>query len=351
MLEAYTYVPILYAKNAELLALKKLDNSLRSRILPIIGVRPGQHKDFSKSVAKYKEATSGLRVGLTLDETKFQKCNATPAREQFDSLFDPKDGFANFFDFVKDWEAAIPVLQTRNGEFESIDEQIHNSRGLDRGFVARVRQHESSSFLQCLKTGIFDNQDFAVIVDAEWQENVLIFENWSSLLISEITSVFPNVAIVVSSSSFPRDFSNIEGKGVIMNDDRELFDRIKRNHNEANLIFGDWGSTRSASERQAAKPRPRVDIATLRDWVSFRLAEKGKGGFPDVALMAENDLVWLGTPDCWGKRLIELTARKRPQQIRGNQSANAARINIHLTVQAMSGTMVQLPDEPFTDDF
>jgi hypothetical protein len=351
MLEAYTYVPILYTKNAELLALKKLDSSLRSRVLPIIGIRPGQHKDFQKSLEKYKDSTSGLRVGLTLDETRYGKCKSPVAKEQFDALFDPEDGFRNFFNFVGDWEAAIPVLQTKDGIFQSIEDQISNSVSLDRGFIVRVRQHESVSFLECLESGVLTGQDFAVIIDAEWQEDVLIFENWASRLILQITSDFPNIAIVTASSSFPRDFSNIEGKGVIINDDREFFDRIKRNHNEANLIFGDWGSTRSASERPGAKPRPRVDIATIRDWVSFRLDKNGKGGFPAVALMAENDFVWLSTPDCWGKRLIELTARKRPQQIKGNQSANAARINIHLTVQAMSDTMVQLPDEPFTDDF
>lgn len=351
MLEAYSYIPILYTKNAELKAIDRLDNSIKSRILPVLGIRPGQHHNFYDSIGKYKSLTAKIRVALTLDESKLGAVKAQPASNQFAELFDSSSGFSNFFDFVEQWDSAIPVLQSKDGLYVEHENQIRNAQKLDRGLLVRVRQRDSASFLECLKSGIFRSINHAFIIDGEWHTDVLQLEAWISRMIDQISDLSPDSEIVCTSSSFPRDFSNIEGRGVILNDDRQLFDRLRSKQNFANLKYGDWGSTRTPSESRSSSPRPRVDIPTERDWVTFRQKKSESGGFPKVCAQAERDSVWLSTPDCWGKRIIELTALDRPQRIKGTETASAARINMHLTVQAMAGVMEVLPEEPFTDDF
>jgi Beta protein len=351
MLEAYSYLPILYSKNAELKAIDRLDTAIKARILPVLGVRPGQHHNFYDSVDKFKALTKMLRVAITLDETKFGLVKAQPAGSQFGELFDPTGGYTNFFNFVEQWDAAIPVLQSKSGRYLEAETQVANARALDRGLLIRVRRNEYEDFAAHFESGIFHNINHAFIIDGEWNTDVLQLERWMSDVIDRITAIAPESEIVCASSSFPRDFSNVEGRGVILNDDRELFDRIRRRHNVANLKYGDWGSTRTASEDRSSAPRPRVDIATVRDWVTFRQKKGETGGFPAVSAKATQDSVWLSTPDCWGKRVIELTSLDRPQRIKGTEVASAARINIHLTVQAMAGIMAVLPEEPFTDDF
>lgn len=351
MLEAYSYVAMLYCKNAELEALGHLDNSIKPHFFPILGIGPGQFNDFTNAVKKDKEAAKDLRVALTLDEFKLGKAQRHPAKEQFDALFDPTDGFRNFYGLVADWEAAIPVLCSLRGIYENAATQVENARALDRGLLIRVRRHESVHFTELLEHGTFNYLDCAFAVDAEWSPDVLQAEAWMSRTITEITAAWPDAEIVCLSSSFPKDFGNIRGKGVLSNDDRDLFDRLKRRHNDARLMYGDWGSTRSSEETIANKPRPRVDVPTEREWVSFRQEDKEGSGYSGQARKAKSDQVWSRIPECWGKRLIELTALDRPTRIRGTQSANSARINLHLTVQSMAGTMDVLPEEPFTDSF
>ncbi len=342
---------MLYCKNAELDALRNLDNAIKPQFLPILGIGPGQFNDLTNTIEKDKEATLNLRVALTLDEAKFGKSKKQPARDQFDALFRPTNGFAEYYSLVNDWGAAIPTLRSISGIYENPSEQIANARALDRGLLVHVRRHEYAHFVEILERGSFDDVDCAFAVDAEWSVDVLQAEAWMSSAITRITGTIPEAEIICLSSSFPKGFGHIGSKGVFSNDDRELFDRLQRRHNAARLTYGDWGSTRASEETIANRPRPRVDIPTQREWISFRQEDKDGSGYIGQAKKARLDSVWATLPECWGKRLVELTALERPIRIRGTQSANSARINLHLTTQSMAGTMDVIPEEPFVDNF
>lgn len=351
MLEAYSYVAMLHCRNAELEALSHLDNAISPKLLPILSLGPGQFNDFADSLEKYKACSQNLRVCLTLDDYKLGKSKRSPAKEQFDALFDPTEGFKNFFEIVANWQASIPVLCSLSGVYENAPSQVKRVRDLDRGLLVRIRRHEYAHFLEIMEQNVFNEIDCAFAIDAEWSRDILQSENWMSRAIMQIISARPDAEIVCLSSSFPKDFKHVKGRGVFSNDDRDLFDRLKRRHNEARLIYGDWGSTRPSEETIANKPRPRIDIPTERDWICFRQDSKEGEGYAGQARKAESDRIWTAVPDCWGKRLIELTALERPAQIRGSHRANSARINLHLTTQAMVGTMDAIPEEPFKDRF
>jgi len=197
----------------------------------------------------------------------------------------------------------------------------------------------------------FGEIDALFLVDATWGRDILQFENWSQSTVEKILSASPEAEICCLSSSYPRDFSDVKRRGVFTNDDREMFDRIRRRHNQARLTFGDWASTRPSEEKITNQPRPRIDLPTPREWVSFRLDDKEEGRFRAVASRAMKDRVWLETPDCWGKRAIELTELDRPGRITSDHTATVARIQLHMTIQAMGGMIVDLPDQPYRDDF
>lgn len=351
MLQGLQYVPLLYSKRAELRALRNLDKSTRERIFPIIAVRPWPNaKRFDAIVPQITEALAGYRHGLDLDRDKRGNVTLEPAASEFETLFDPKDGFKNYYDFVAKDPNRIPVLRDVAGKFVQLDAQFDHVDNLHNGVIVRLQRDCCEDITTVLNCGRLVVDDTLFAVDVGWSLDVIAQEMWASRLISQISDWDATAEIACLSSSFPNSFTHIEYRGTFSIDDRDLFDRLVRRHNSARLVYGDWGSTRKSEEQGGGTHYDRIDTAKQGEWVSFRQTDD-EIGYQIVAGRTVSDNQWNTLPTCWGKHSIECTALDIPGKIRGTEGAISSRINMHLTAQANAGATVPPADEPYEDKF
>jgi hypothetical protein len=348
MLEGIDYVALLHTKPAEVRALQHLEKAPRDGLFPILVARPGHHHDMEKTWPIYAKAVGAYRYGLDIDRHKLGQTKAEPAKSQFDSLFAPDNGFSAYFDRVAKMEGAIPVFRSIGGRFENLADQFDRIEELDRGVILRIERGFTENWFDVLSHERLNLEDTLVVVDLGWSDDVIALEMWSSQIIERVTEYAPGSEIATLSSCFPNSFSHINDRGVFSIDDRELYNRLVRRHNAANIKFGDWGSTRSSRDQGGGKPWPRIDIASTGDWTCFRQTEE-EAGYVPVAKRTVDDEIWRAVPSCWGKNAIHCTSMNIPGRITGTEVATSVRVNIHLTVQALGGALPPPDETPYVD--
>jgi hypothetical protein len=351
MLQGLQYVPLLYAKRAELRALNRLDKLTRDSIFPIVAVRPWPNaKQLEAIYPRLKEALSDYRYGLDLDRHKRGKIGLEPVSSQFEALFDPLNGFSNYYDLVGEDSNRIPVLRDCDGMYVDLQRQFDRIDALHNGVIIRLQKGCCEDLTSVIESGRLIADDILFAVDVGWSLDVIAQEMWASQMISKITDWDPTAEIVCLSSSFPNSFTHIEYRGTFSIDDRDLFDRLVRRHNSARLVYGDWGSTRRSEEQGGGTHYDRIDTAKAGEWVSFRQTDE-ESGYQIVAKRTIADPQWTTLPTCWGKHVIECTALDIPGKIKGTEAAISSRINMHITAQANVGVTAPPPDEPYLDPF
>ncbi len=350
MLEGIDYVPLLHAKRAEMRALGKLEKAPRDRMLPVIVFRPGDHHDLDKTWPIIAKAVGPYRYGLDLDRHKYRATANEPARTQFDALFDWEGGFSAYYIRIAAMDGAIPVFRAADNQYSDLIAQFNHIDSLDRGAILRIERGYDLNWIDVLQHDRFNQHDTIILIDLGWSNDILALEMWSSRIIEKISEISPDAEIVALSSSFPNSFGHIGGKGIFSNDDRGVYNNLIRKHNAAKIKYGDWGSTRESKDQGGGKPWPRIDLASTGDWTCFRQTGEEIGYVP-VAGRAALDSSWKSIPSSWGKNTIECTQMNIPGRITGTEIATSVRINIHLTVQALGGTLVPPEEVPYLDDF
>jgi hypothetical protein len=118
--------------------------------------------------------------------------------------------------------------------------------------------------------------------------------------------------------------------------ERRLFDTLL---DTDRLIYSDRGSARV--ERQTGgggQPAPRIDYPLFDLWDFYRSDDLV--GFPGYQQQAINVMTggnWNPALRVWGTQMIERTAAGDMSAIGSPQKATAARINLHLQLQAFYG--------------
>ncbi len=341
MLENVRYCPILHARVAEVKALLQLSSETKDRLFPTIVWRPWPNaRALGRTADKVSIAFPQRSFALDLDQTK-RGASATPAGREFDRLFDPEDGYANYYDFLEAVAGAVPVLRPPPIQ---LARQLERIERLDRGVVVRIEFGAASEMIDAARALSENSPDVAVFVDAGWSRDLLGRELWASSIIQSITEVRPEIEIVVSGSSFPDTFSGVRGRGRIPVVERTLHTNLVRRHNAATLIYGDWGSTRPpVATAGPMRNIPRIDLPFQAEWVCWR--QEADEGYPELAQRLVNDADWPAELAIWGTYLISCTAERLPGGIRSPGTAAAARINIHLHRQAYVGE-AQIPGDP-----
>ena len=354
MLERAAYCPILHTRLAETKALYQLPAAAKDRLFPLLVARPWANaKQLSRTWEKVAEAIGDRRFGLDLDRTKFGVPSSRPANAQFNLLFEPAGGYRAYYDMIDSMPYAVPVFQIDRGEILEIDDQIKNIAQMERGAILRIRHGSLINPANAIDLIIDILPDLAVFIDVGWSNHILERELWASSLIKRLTDARSDVELVVSGSSFPASFSEIASRGEIEVQERYLYSSLTRAHNQANIIYGDWGSTRPPTiDSTPMRNIPRIDLPLVSEWVSFRQIKDKDENYEQIASRVINDPMWNDQIKIWGTYLINATAGGLPGSINSPASAAAARINIHLYKQANFGLVELLPDgeEPFTDD-
>ena len=348
MLQQKQYVPMLRTGIAEIGAYRSLYPSVKSAIFPIFQARPWPNANhFQLTVDRVVDAVQGNPFGFALDRERFGYANTKPAQREFDSLFDERRGFENYFDLVRSLPDAVPVLlPTRSAE--TLLHQIANADTLNRGLII----HQRRGAVIPLSDMILDlpplPHDSVIIVDAGWSRDYLTLEAWAMPVAERIGRVLPNAEVVIMSSSFPESFSHIIGNVEEHGSERRLFSAARQRFNQADLTFGDWGSTRPQQGGGGGKIPSRVDVPKSGSWEIFRSDPDDDDGFHERAWEAQHHACFGITPDCWGKEMIKVTD-DQGTGISSGQIATEARINIHMTVQSGAASILPFDEVPYQD--
>lgn len=327
-------------------ALEGLPSATKNLIIPIIRLHPWlTARQLMRAIERIKEAIGERFFGLDLDETRRNR-RATPAYEEFERLFDPADGWRNYYEFVASVPFAVPVL--RAGADMQLGLQLAQVETIDRGLFVRVDVQQPFSVRavaqECVERQL---ENVVFVLDCGWRDHLLPYEAACVGLIRTISEVSPDFEFVVGGGDFPADGFDTKGANFqIPGEERQLVDGVRRVLNDVEIIFGDWASTRPPpTDSLIRRSRPRLDMPTSGGWECWR-SETPAGTYGDLAANAARDRRLGAMSDLWGEQLIIATRDGGEPAIKSPATAAAVRINLHIVTQAHFDTgRPQVSDE------
>ena len=326
------YLPMLSLRPAEMRALEELPNSTKDRLLPIIHLRPwvGSHR-LENATARIADAYGDRRVVIAMGER--EQANERPVHEQLEALRDSSLGFDAWCRFFDQNENYIPAIQF-SPEVTQEEAQIARLYGIDRGLVVVIESPAFGSVgVIAARVGqrTEEGQGVCFVLDfGQAGRDHLEVAARAAGYITTIRQHAPAAYISLSASSFPDSFVGRADQPIY---ERRLFDTLPA---VAGLIYSDRGSAKV--ERQTGgggQPNPRIDYPLRTEWKFYRSDEVF--GFPGYAQQARalmGAVHWNPDLRVWGTQMVERTAAGDTSAIGSPQKATAARINIHLQLQA-----------------
>lgn len=331
------YYPTVSLRRGEMRAFEKLVDSEKEKMLPIVLLAPWLNSiKFENSFNIIEKSIGSQPIIVDLDRY-YESTSTLESREYFWSLLDNDVGPYNWMKLIEEHKNYIPCLQ-----FLKIDEglfvsQLDWARKLGRGFCIRFElgmlpdNFVVGDFLSKIKV----SDDCLVAVDFGYQDYSEPLSNEIKSLIGDILAISPDFKIVVSGSNFPNDFSDYDNFSRSQpNAARQVYDEIKAQYDNYSVFFGDWASTKPRKyDGHGSPPRPRIDYPVTSRWIMAR-SKSEKWTFQDAAIRITRLPEWENRPKIWGTGIIEKTALGQSGGIKAHPEVIAARINIHLFVQA-----------------
>jgi hypothetical protein len=347
MLESINYAPILKTKIAELNAYRNLSDEAKTLSFPIFLARPwpnATHLELTKT--RVLEAVDGHPFAFGLDSERQHHFNVRPAQQEFQELFVQTGGYRNYYDFVCSMPQAVPVLMP-SATSDNLLRQLGNADTANRGLIVHFTRESFVPVLNLAATVPPLPHDTVFVVDAGWSRNYELLELWATSTLTRILSAVPNAEIVIASSSFPESFGDIVGNETVLAHEYRLFRAMRQHFNQANMTFGDWGSTRKSQEGGGGKIPARIDVPHGRGWEVFRADVDLGEDYDDVAGAVVVHASFSATPECYGKEMIRNTPGEGG--ITGPARATESRINIHLTVRSDARNTLDTDDTEYED--
>lgn len=336
MLEGREYVPLLHVRLAEIRALRELPDLSKNLLVPVFKLRPWLNsKTLERALEVIEEAVGNRLYGLDLDAFKFE-ADPDPekaAKVEFARLFDPQDGFQNYYDLVSSGENRVPVLRDIAGQNLQREVQLDHVERIGRGVFIRLNVNEGGPVVRIaeriLERGI-DNPVF--VIDCGWGRDILTSAALAAGIAQTIVDISEDFEIVIAGSSFPDSFSGLGARFQINAIERQLFAEVRRQVNRGHLVYGDWGSTRPPTDPIPMRNIPRIDVANPSTWISWR--SEDDENYVDIAERTVGDAAWDGRLGIWGEYMILATAAEEEVRIKSPAMAAAVRVNLHLHQQA-----------------
>ncbi|MBO6816187.1 MAG: beta family protein [Rhizobiaceae bacterium] len=348
------YIPTLCVRPAEMRALEELPETDKDLLFPFILLSPWVGSNELKSSIDRLEKSYGSRTFI-LGIDRYYNHQSPKRQAQFDiiSMLKGEDNFKEYYDFASDIEQAIPCAFLREDNYACLEIQIDRCLALGRGVVLSIDKNRSviSNNLTSLISQ-YDPKDIAVHIDGGWSKNEQIDALWYINVCKSIYSQNEKCAIVVSCSSFPKGFDNVEGVIDIPIGSRQLFNEVSGNFNNETIIYGDWASTKPRSDERGSQPRPRIDYALHDKWVISRkwtLGSKDNWDYDDAANNLIESEFWPSSINVWGEMRIQQTALGMAFSIENAPANVAARINVHLHQQTNFGGVIISTDDVWED--
>ena len=335
MLENLSYVPTLAIRASEMNGLEYLPGATKDRMTPCFLLAPwARSNSLGKAIERIERAFPSRPYILDIDRNyPIVDLDIRPQGE-LANLKSAGEFFANWREFVTEYENVIPCLQTNDQDRHEIEGQIDELQNIGRQFCVRIeRERYPNNTDECVAAlNSVGSADYCMILEGGWARDPLTLAAWYQGIISvSLSEMQADVPIVVSCTSMPKMFSDFTGTTRVDFSNRELIRQVARITNRANIVYGDWGSTRPREPRQIMRrPVDRIDYATSDAWYIVR---NGVGGwsFVDAAReLINRGEIWSGDLQVWGEEMIRQTAINQNLGINSPQKNVAARVNIHL---------------------
>lgn len=338
------YYPTISLRRGEMLAFEKLPPSEKQKMLPVILLAPWLNSiKFENSINIIKKCVGDQPIIVDLDR-HYASSSPLESRAYFWSLMEPKEGPGRWMDLVTAHENYIPCLQIRNVEDHLVNSQIEWANKLGRGYCIRFERDISGSLdidFALLERTVSD--DCLFILDFGYGDFTDESASEAHSVIEKIFEISPEAKVTVTRANFPNDFTeydNFEKSQPIAS--RQMFSSLQAQFGNYNIFYGDWASTKPRTyDGHGSPPLPRIDYPTARRWIMARSKEQN-WSLQDAAIRITRLPEWDQHPKVWGTGMIEKTALGLPGGIKTHPDVIAARINIHLFVQANFG----LPNAP-----
>lgn len=335
------YVPTLGVKVSEMNALEELPSATKDLIQPLFLLAPwASSKNLVNTIMRIEKAFEERPFFLDIDRYYWPGNNLSSAKQEWIELLSPKDNYASWIRFLHELPNANPCVQIHDIDISELEKQTNELLALDRSIAFRFELARlPANFDQIVEMITrLETASHVIMVDGGWTKDALN----TGLKIKEIVTrklrdINPDIPIVVSYTTIPDGYTDVKGTKFTPFNNREVVEEIRQISNRPNIIYGDWGSTRPRTMRGPLHPAsPRIDIATRSGWLSARNA-KEHWDYPDAASTILNSSEWkqIGHEPIWGVARIKQTADSKNLGIHTAQDNVAARINIHLHVQAM----------------
>lgn len=336
------YVPTLAIRASEMNGLEQLPGLTKDRMRPLFLLAPWTTAStLAKAVERAEKAFPDRRYFLDLDRDYAITNPEADAQAELLELLSPHDSYAKWWEFVAGYPYACPCLQLRDQDAGGIRTQIGRAQEMGREFCLRIvlprfppNLAEAVDVLNAVGTA-----DFTVILEGGWTSDPLsLTAQFSGLIGGALGDLDAQVPIVVSCTSMPKGFEDIEGQKPIPFSNRTLVGQIARDHNRRRIVYGDWGSTRPR-EPSGHKQRPydRIDFPTGNSWIIARNRRKSWDFQKAAEEIVDRSGEWNGGLNVWGTIMILQTKANPAFGINTPQKNVAARVNIHLHRQAFFG--------------
>ena len=366
-ISSYQYLPLLAVRYSEMVALENMPNKDKDILLPIITLRSWANAHKLSSAIERVEKAFGKRPWIVdidnqyyLEKRELPDKEKKPVHRELESLKNPADGYKNWCDFIEEHDQLIPCLQLE--EVGEIDEQIDNLAVLDRGIAVRFNEENIANWNAIL--GILAQKSIDalyIIIDygrtgQRSQRDLLTYTASVSSFVTSIVAVVPDATFIISSTTFPTDFSDIDGLGSKDIYERQFFNMVASQCRNISLIYSDRGSTRVELAEGGWSGSPRIDYPLKDSWRISREklskqdnkdGEERKAAFKRAAKAIVKDPSWEPALAVWGAKEIE--AASKTDHITNPRHSTAVRINIHLHRQlhynARPGAVIDTDDD------
>lgn len=347
-----SYSPTVAVRPAEMRGIEELAEKDKATIFPMVLLAPWVGSaTLDKSIERLRKAYGDRPVFIDIDRDFRSSNPSNEAHRQFFQLQQGDVQFQRWREFIGAHDGLIPVVQHRGQSANDLLVQLEWAEGLGRGFGFRF--DDPTEGIPALLGPVLqqiEHAEFGFFLDGRWSPTAIEHELWFRNSVTTLNGFHQGVPIVLSSSNFPAEFSNIEGVQTRTIGSRTVFNAVRQATNQPLLVYGDWGSTKPRKYERSGTPLPRIDYATRNNWAIARNKAE-QWTYADAASHMMQSQHWRSGLSVWGANMIERTALNDPFAIDSSSKNVAARVNLHLHVQAnyASGDAVVDTDDPWED--
>jgi len=234
------YVPILRGKDGEFVALQNLDESVLSKICPLIQFLPDTNK---KRKGDYLvKILSGLTSAWNFDGNLIY----------FDvSYLDELSIILNLAHGLRDFEINfIPVIHPKPSRKYL---ELLQNEFLGNGICIRIKREFATPDIlnkiidQCINTFQINETEIDILIDLQYIENerdLFIYQNTFSRLLESINNLDEIRRVIIGSGSFPTDVAKFRDNKIssIPRIEWSMWKRVKRELKGFPLIYADYGN-------------------------------------------------------------------------------------------------------------